>query len=378
MAMRNGLMLWLFAALVSFLAAAPGLSCAGDTDATDASDDDIDDDDASDDDTSAPVYGYALWPDETGPDILAQWYPFFAETGARLYVEVLEEWIVERNPDIARIFREAHEAGVEARPYIILSEEAGIYPNESNFDRFFAALKAFIAWVEDENLPVEWICVDMETPVQMVQDLESCVREFRFLDALLLLLQHRDPEMFQRSIASYQELVDYCHAHGFKVHVITFPLVLDDYSDSDFHIQDAFDVPVSGVGWDEVDFMIYRTTYQGYTLMPFTSDLVYRYALMARGLFGERASVFVGLVLWSGWGGGDSGYQDPAELEADIEAALAAGVHEINIFYLTGLLEKADPVAWMRPDVSDYSPPLPDPFTSFFVEIAMPAFDALL
>ena len=41
----------------------------------------VDDDDAADDDhdddNGRPVYGYGLWPDETGPDELAQWYPYF-------------------------------------------------------------------------------------------------------------------------------------------------------------------------------------------------------------------------------------------------------------------------------------------------------------
>jgi len=343
-----------------------------------AADDDAGDDDVGDDDTVTPTYGYALWPDETGPDVLAEWYPFFAEMKSELYVEVLEEWIFSRDPGVARIFREAHAAGVHVRPYIILPTEDGVYPNEANFEQFFDDVKAFIAWVEEENLPVEWIGVDMETPVQMVLELESYIREFKFLEAFLVLLDHRNPEMFEQSVANYQELVDYCHAHGFNVHVISFPFVLDDYNDEDFHVQDAFDVPVSGVEWDELDFMVYRTMYQDYTLMPFTSDLVYRYALMANKVFGERASVFIGLVLWPGWFDGDNGYQDPAELEADIEAALAGGVRRIHIFYLTGLLAKDDPLAWMSPDVSDYEAPRQDPFTTLFVDTAMPLFDMLL
>ncbi len=325
-----------------------------------------------------PVYGYALWPHETGPDVLAEWYPFFAEMGAELYTELREEKILTRDPEMARIFREAAAAGVHVRPYITLPVEAGVYPNEANFDRFFDAVKAMIAWAEEEALPVEWVVVDMETPVQVVEQIDDYLAELRLLDIYRLFLEHRNPACFARSVANYRTLVDHCHAHGFKVHVISFPFVLDDYSDGDRGIQDAFDVPVSGVHWDEVDFMVYRTMYRGYAGMPFTSDLVYRYSQKAREIFGDSASVVVGLVLWPGWLEGALGYSCPEELEADIEAAMAAGLRRIHVFYLTGLLEKEDPVAWMSPDVSDFEVPPRDPFTTLLVDVGMPLLDRIL
>lgn len=347
----------------------------------DAADDDtIFDDDVTDDDAGPvrPIYGHGVWPDETGPDVLAQWYPLFAEMSAVLHVEVLEEWIEERNPEVARIFHEAHAAGVSAQPYIILPVEDGMYPNENNFEQFFAAVKAMIQWAEEEDLHIEWIGVDMETPVQMVDQINQYLFDFQFLQLYAFLLSHRDPAAFAQAVANYQTLVDYCHAHGMLVHVVCFPFVLDDYADADFGIQDAFDMPVSGVNWDQVDFMVYRTMYQGYSRLPFTSDLVYRYARRSIEIFGDKASIFIGLVLWPGWFEGDLGYQDPAELEADIEAALAAGIGRINIFYLTGLLNKEDVMAWMDPDVSDFQVPPRDPFTTLLVDIGMPILDMLL
>ncbi len=326
---------------------------------------------------SGPTIGYAVWPEETAGDELARWYSVFAEQGAELFIEVLEEQIVSRDPLIARMFREARAHGVPARPYIILPYESGLYPNEATFDRFFADVKAFIEWAETEDVPVEWISVDMEPSVQMVLALEAYLSESKLIHAYLLLLSHRNARAFGQSLSRYQTLVDYCHAHGFKVQVVTLPFVLDDDADEDSGLQDAFDLPVSGVTWDEAAFMVYRTMYRDHASFSFTSDLVFRYAVKARQRYGERASIFVGLVLWPGWLGGDSGYQSPHELAEDIQAVLAAGLKRIYVFYLTGVLAKEDPLAWLTVDVADHPVPPQDPFTSLLVDVAMPILDLL-
>jgi len=239
-------------------------------------------------------------------------------------------------------------------------------------------VKAMIQWADDEDLPIDWIGVDMETPVQMADELTRLLAEFKLFDIYALLWDHRDPLGWQQSVANYQELVDYCHDHDFKVHAISFPFALDDYADDDFGLQDAFDIVMSEVEWDEVDFMVYRTMYRGATGLPFTSDMVYRYAQKEREIWGDKASVFIGLVLWDGWFEGDLGYAEPVELEQDIEAALAAGISRIHVFYLTGLLEKDDPEAWMEPDVVDYEPPVSDPWSWMMIELGMPLFDVIM
>ena len=83
------------------------------------------------------------------------------------------------------------------------------------------------------------------------------------------------------------------------------------------------------------------------------------------------------VVLWPGWFDGDLGYHDVTELQMDVEAAQAAGISRINIFYLTGLLAKENPLDWLAPAVSDPKPPKKDPFTRLLVELALPALDAI-
>ena len=325
-----------------------------------------------------PHYGYGLFPDEMGPDDISPWYPTLFDLGAKLYVEVREDHILNRAPHVSRLFHEAVEAGIPVQPVIVLPEEAGVFANEANFDRYFEAVQGMIAWIEDENLLVSWITVDMETPVQTIDRINGYLANHQFLELYLYLLSFRDPAAFAESQANYQTLVDYCHDRGLLVSNTTFPFVLDDYSDGDFSLQDVFEIPVSGVEWDEVDIMAYRTLYQGYTQIPLGSDLVYQYAKVNKEIFGDRAAMFLGLILWDGWFTGDSGFQDPGDLEGDIEATLAAGIDQIHVFYFKGIIEKDDPEAWLYPDVSDYSAPPADQYVYLLVHLAMPLLDSIL
>lgn len=313
--------------------------------------------------TVRPHLGFWAHPESIGYAELTGWLDAFAEKDARLYIAVDKVQIMERDPNIADLIRAAGDRGVEIRTWILVPRDEGYYPNEENFDSFFEAVREMIAWAEDENLPLQWITVDMESSIQILTQLSEYLSELRLLPALELLLAQIDRPAFEQSLANYASLVAYCHDHGFLAHVVTFPTVLDDLEDEDLTFQDALNIPVHPLPygeWDDVDFMVYRTEISGIPGLPFGPELIYSYASDAVAVFGDRASVSLGIV---GPDGGYDNYNVPEEILPDLRAALTAGVGRVNVFSFTGALGMPGPEAWLDLEVQFTATPLPDPIT---------------
>jgi hypothetical protein len=70
--------------------------------------------------------------------------------------------------------------------------------------------------------------------------------------------------------------------------------------------------------------------------------------LLAANAKAARASVSLGLVS-TGKLGDERCFRDPVELLLDVEAALAAGVDDLALFSLEGILERGPPERWLVP-----------------------------
>jgi hypothetical protein len=240
--------------------------------------------------------------------------------------------------------------------------EDGYWPNEENREIFSREVLRFTKWVEEENLPVSWIVVDMELSIRKVEKILTYSRNKDLSSTLNLFLGNRNPPSFLSALKRYRNLVEELHRKGWKVMCVTFPIVLDDLSDGDPDLMDFLDLPVYPIDWDEISFMVYRTTYNDLLGKGLTSYLVYSYALSAKGLFGEKAGIDVGLVapyrevtMPSIGGTFASGYATPEELKKDIASALFAGVQKTHIWPLDHIVTYPDPSSWLT---------LPQPLSS--------------
>ncbi|MFC1888654.1 hypothetical protein ACFL4G_02745 [Thermodesulfobacteriota bacterium] len=313
--------------------------------------------------TVRPHLGFWAHPESIGYAELTGWLDAFAEKGAALYIAVDKEQIMRRDPNIADLIRAAGDRGVEIRTWILVPYSEGYYPNEENFDSFFEAVREMIAWAGEEELPFQWITVDMEPSIHILTQMTEYLSELRLLAALELLLAQVDRPAFEQSLANYASLVAYCHDHGFLAHVVTFPTVLDDLEDGDLAFQDALNVPVHPLPygeWDDVDFMVYRTEISGIPGLPFGPELVWSYASDAVAVFGDRASVSLGIV---GPDGGYDNYNTPDEILPDLRAAVTAGIGRVNVFSFSGAVAMPGPEAWLDLEVQPMAKPLPDPVT---------------
>jgi len=308
-----------------------------DDDADDDTDDDADDDADGDDDfvPPSPAYGYYdeyRWSDW---EQVVEQLSLFAEYDLTLFLGMPDAYI--GDPDLLDLLREAEAQGVEVRAWVLLPYESGYWPNEANAAEFAQAALAYAEWFRDEDLSIEWIVVDMEMDINAIGEIEQMVADGRYLDAVIALMSHYTPPRFQQASEIYQGLVDDLSELGFHTMVVTYPQVLDDMEDGDAALQDIMDTPVSTVAWDEVSTMVYTTLFEEFTSLPFGPYVVYDYALSTVELFGDGASIALGV---------SGAMADPQRLAAEVAAAKAAGVYRIQIYSYTGSNGHENPDEW--------------------------------
>lgn len=197
----------------------------------------------------------------------------------------------------------------------------------------------------------------------MTQNLFQAIGQNNLKGIIREFLAHRDPQKFARSVEEYQRFVERVRRQGYRLLCVTFPMVLDDLEDGDTDLQDFLNLPVTPIPWDELSFMVYRTTAYDLGITGATSYLVYSYARSAHALYGEQAGIDIGLVAppdsTRATPDGLQGYNDPQPLLMDLRAALAAGVRKIHIWPLDHLILYSDLGSWITYplDSSDWLPP---------------------
>jgi hypothetical protein len=343
--MKSVRLFWVLA-ICLFFALALGLACTeeeefetfGESDNDGDSDDDSDDDDAADDAQPEFVYAYYTEDEEFVFDYayVTQRLSVFAENNIAIYLAMNPAHI--GDPDLFTLLSEAGALGIEVRAWVVLDEEDGYWPNELNVDLFVAGVLAFADWFEQEGFDIGWFIVDMEIDWNLADSLFSHLENGQYIEAVMLLYNNVDPEMFAQSSAKFQQLVDDLGARGYKTMVVTFSQILDDLKDDDTVIQDALNTPVSTVQWDEVSTMAYSTVFD--TLaggMEFGPYMVYDYALSTIEHFGDTASIALGL---------NRDMENLSTLTAEIAAAKAAGIKNIQVYAFEGAMNKPNPDDW--------------------------------
>lgn len=319
----------------------------------------------------AEDFHLALWSEFLPPREVMKQIPFLQRNGLALYQAINYNML--GNDDMKELLASATDAGIETRAWLLLDYQDGYWPDEDNVDKFYDMTVAFMDWVTAENIPVKWIVVDMEMSWQKTRMLANANGDFAKI--LELLESNINIEKFNSSKQKYIELVDTAHSRGFKVMCVTYPQVLDDIADGDATIQDALDIPVTGIDWDEVSFMVYRTTFNALWSEGFTSYLVYSYAKDAIEYSGEKAGIDVGLVAPPVPGdGGDipgltSGYTTPDGLLEDIGAARSAGIKSVHIWPLDYVILYPEPDKWVDTSNLNLTPPEPDEVTDKIREL---------
>ncbi|MCA9672973.1 MAG: hypothetical protein KC503_45590 [Myxococcales bacterium] len=242
---------------------------------------------------------------------------------------------------LGELLRAAADRGVEVRLWPLLPEADGYWPNENNIDKYAQLVRDILARLRRDDLVASAIVYDMEPAFEYSEKLFAATDGGDLGTALRLLQQHVDRKAFaaarEKLVASVREV----QAQGLRAACVTFPQVLDDVADGDNDVEDAFDIPVRDVPWDNVSLMVYQSVYASLAGGWIGPALVQSYAADARATFGDAATIALGLVGQAGvlTPEGRPRYPDAQTLADDVGAALAAGVKRVELFSFDGMLE---------------------------------------
>lgn len=240
----------------------------------------------------------------------------------------------------------ARRNGVPVRAWLLLDDADGYWPGEHNVAAFDEHVRAFWSWNRRLHLGVDWILVDMEPSLAVSNQLAGALESGDLSAAIPVLLANRDREAFDAAKLAWIDAVDGWHDEGMQVAAVGLPYVLDDFGDEDPDIQDMFDSPIDGVEWDEIGFLVYQNLY-GTADARLGAPLVFDYAATTAARWGDRAAIALGTVGDIGKNTSSVGYAERDALEADLDAAAAAGVAKFHLFGLDGMEQRGGTAKWI-------------------------------
>jgi len=278
--------------------------------------------------------------------------PVLQEKDATLYLQIKEEDLT--NPKLKDILKDANDRGLKIIIWPFLRSEQGPWANDHNYDVYIPLMYKIVDFLKEENVITKYLVVNMENASAQMDTVKEYLKDKDYSSLFDMLLKNINREKFDIAVQEYKKMIDSLHVKGYKVMITTYPYLIDDMQDNDPDIQDLVNVPISGIDWDAYTFTPYRTAYSSDFNVKFSPFIAYEYSRAAREEYKEKARIALGIVGPSGHG---PGFTSPEDLYKDISAVKAAGVQEVDLFYLGGMIkEEAEVKDWINSEVEPIIP----------------------
>lgn len=256
-------------------------------------------------------------------------------------------------PDLDRLYNAYEAAGIPILFWPLLPRDQGLYLNKHTTAEFLAYLDVIFGWAEQNHHQIEAMVLDIEpSNFGPPPGAAGAAQPESFGASAKKQIRDLDRKTFNQSIPGFRRILDKLHEHHCLAIACGFPFVLEDIHNHNRAWEDLSGGPLLDVPWDYVTFMIYNTS-----MLPVTKklgvgwpELTYLTYLDGRAMkkrWGDRAGVALG-VTSAGEGHETVVYQTPEQMAPDVAALRAAGVNNVGIYDLKGILESPDPEAWLK------------------------------
>jgi len=289
-----------------------------------------------------PVSELAVWSEFLPPQEVSGQLPALARFEADLYLAVQPDDLGE---DLLALLREAKTQNVGVRLWPQLPD-LGVWINETNAVEFGVYVFELLEWMAANDVSVDWIIFDLEPSFEYAEQLRGTLGEEGLAGVLDLLAAHRVPEDFEAARRTIAEIVEQLHSVDVRAMAVTLPWTIDDLADSDADLQDIFDTPLVGIGWDKISVMAYRPWFSDFVGASLSPGFVGSYAESIAALFGDRAQVAIGNISSPGLLL-PQGYSDPFDVTRDVAAARSAGVADVSLYSLDGMVLAGGAERWL-------------------------------
>jgi hypothetical protein len=267
--------------------------------------------------------------------------------------------------DYARLIDTCATEGVELGLWLLLSDEDGYWVSEANAANYLRRLQAVFAWLQRHRLFVPWIGVDLEPPLYLLHQFKDVPLWRKPLALLKIAALHRDYKRYRQAVSTLQQVQQCIQQQGAQSYTAISEILVPDLLSGRDTLQDLLETPVFPIPWDRVSPMIYNSMAVGYSrgLLSWR-DMRWELFSSCHELFkrlGPRASVSIGLTA-TGKLGDEPFYPHPSAMRPDVAALKAAGIKDVALFNLEGILASPRPEAWWDM-VLETPPEIPPPST---------------
>jgi hypothetical protein len=230
--------------------------------------------------------------------------------------------------EIGEIVQRVRGEGVFVGVWPMLADEDGRWANARSCDSYIAFVDQLLATVSADEL-----AIDLEPP-------------YYELERLIRLRPARLPSLsFRRARDDLAAATRRWHA-SLRITTAVIPVLAFERG---AWLQRFLGTPVTALDVDRHSAMAYTSLFEGWSrglVDRRRAEAVFaRCAAAAKRRFGGQAALSLGCV-GAGAFGSEPAYRDPAELARDVELAKAAGIDELALFDLGGVMRRAPAEAW--------------------------------
>ncbi len=233
---------------------------------------------------------------------------------------------------LPRVVDVCGDAGVHVSAWPMLEDAQGRWASTSNAE-------PFVRFATEVAERVPEIVFDLEPPFEALRSLSRG----RFAE-----LPSR--RAFEGAVRRFAATCDELRARGVGVHAAALPVVLLDPPRRHARWQSLLGTPVDRVAYESISVMAYTTMIEGWSRgivrRRDARAILHDIARATASRFGSRASVSLGAV-GTGAFGDEPTYRAPSELADDVAIARGAGVDDLALFDLAGVVARPPIDAWL-------------------------------
>jgi hypothetical protein len=266
------------------------------------------------------------WAELARPDLAT----LLGERGIELLLAV-RPWQL---PEVADLVDRLRGAGVFVGLWPMLADEDGRWASVASSARFIEFVDALLA-----RAVVDEVVLDLEPPIAVMS---------RWLDGRPTWRQTPSPAAYGAARAALVEAVGRWR-QGRRVTTAVMPMVVAELRGE--WMERLLGTPVSALPVDGHSIMAYTSLFEGWSrglLDRRRSELALGLCgRLARRRFGPLAGLSLGTV-GTGAFGDEPSYRSVVELRRDVAIATAAGITDLSLFDLGGILRRGPASAWLE------------------------------
>jgi hypothetical protein len=243
--------------------------------------------------------------------------------------------------DLLALASRCRDVGVPLCVWPMLADAEGRWASAGNLSHFTAFVRMLVEELRAHGAPPAEVALDLEPPIDRVR---------RLLDLRPSGLAPVPLDELMQARAMLAALLHDLRARGTAVSAAVMPMLLVDPPGKAGGIERWLGTPVTDLDWDHASAMLYTSLIEGYSRgllrRADARALLWDGASRTLRRFGRAAGVSLGAV-GPGALGDEPIYRDVGELRDDVALVRAAGIDDLALFDLGGVLRRPPIEPWL-------------------------------